>query len=616
MRLRKQKIVPSPRQHNPITDHALSLPEILHCIFHYLTQSELKCITSLVSKSWQQSSYALIQRTVTWVDFEYVAHREIPAYVIGALKSNLHRLVYRGPSHSELHQYRDDVLRREEKLKGSKTSITSATSIGLDRFSQEAKETNWTSTVQELRVYSDYVEERLLALLTVCRHITSLTMELNYRNEIDLNVLMTECSRLTFLSITSVDDPRSNPTDRGYYALSAKPELFTEAYPLQYFILERIRFEQEPLLALVRHLPSLLHFNTVDLGKGPVMNSRQVLDTLFLHCPKLKGFAFSQRGGEHLGGHELELAMDHYSGSLTDLGLCNMAIWRATLRSVSQRARNLTTLTIHHTPNSGAVPFEYVHNYLCNAPNLLHFYGLSTKMDVACFILPEEHRIHDAWACRGLKTLHMGISNQHAQTFKSSTLIYHYLVKICPEIQNLSLRPSYFWGCMAVGLRILTKLKDLQELAFHVDSWRMYGHVYLDWMDVKSSLSVWEHPSKLVQPVLDALSISARSKREKRLRLLGYREESEDVARGGERGQHGVSGDTKAVVSSSSKDANGKSAQKDKAHWTQLKTLTIHCRQKQVPQLQHVESTFRQQRPDIMVKIHPSYPPLRICRIF
>ncbi|KAG0074959.1 hypothetical protein BGZ92_003123, partial [Podila epicladia] len=600
MRLRKQKIVPSSRQLTPITDHALSLPEILHCIFHYLTQSELKCITSLVSKSWQQSSYALIQHTVTWIDYEYMAHSEIPAYVIGALKSNLHRLVYRGASYSELHQYRDDVLRREDKLKGSQTSITSTVSIGLDRFSQGAKKTNWTSTVKELRVYSDYVEERLLALLTVCRHITSLTMELNYRSEIDLNFLMTECSRLTFLSITSVDDPRSNPTDRGYYALSAKPELFTEAYPLQYLILERIRFEQEPLLALVRHLPSLLHFNTVDLGKGPVMNARQILDTLFFHCSKLKGFAFSQRSGEHLGGHELERAMNHYSSSLTDLGLCNMAIWRATLKSVAQRARNLTTLTIHHSPNSGAVPFEYVHNYLCNAPNLLHFYGLSTKMDVSCFILPEEYRIRGTWACRGLKTLHMGISNQHAQTFKSSTLIYHYLVKVCPEIQNLSLRPSYFWGCMAIGLQTLTKLKDLQELTFHVDSWRMYGHVYLDWMDDKSSLSVWEHPGKLVEIVLDALSISARSKREKRLQLLGHREDSEDVAHGGERGQGVISSDAKAVISTSSKDANGKSAQKDNPHWTQLKTFTIHCRQTQMPHFQHVESTFRQQRPDIM----------------
>ncbi|KAG0038887.1 hypothetical protein BGZ82_010472 [Podila clonocystis] len=594
MRLRKQRITPSSRQPTPITDHALSLPEILHCIFHYLTQSELKCITSLVSRSWQQSSYALIQRAVTWVDFEYVAHREIPTYVISALKSDLHRLVYRGPSYREVHQYREEVFRREEELKGSPTSTistASTTSIGLDRFAQEALETNWTSAVQELRVYSDYVEVRLLALLSVCRHITSLTIEMNYHSEIDLTVLMTESSRLTFLSITGVDNPPSNPTDRGYYALSVKPELFTEAYPLQYLILERIRLEQEPLLGLVRHLPSLLHFNTVDLGKGPVMKCRQILDTLFLHCPKLKGFAFSQRAGEHLGGHELKLALDRYSTTLTDLGLCNMAIWGATLRSVSQHARNLTTLTIHHSPNTGAIPFEYVHSYLCSAPNLLHFYGLSTKMDVACFIQAEEP---GAWACRRLKTLHIGISNLHCQTFKSSTLIYHYLVKICPEIQNLSLRPSYAWGCMPIGLRILTKLKGLQELTFHVDSWRMYGHVYLDWMDDKSSLSVWENPRKLVQPVLDALSISER----------------------GESGHYGDRGDTKAKVSPSSKGTKGKSAQKDQAHWTQLKILTIHCRQKQVPYFQHVESTFRQRRPDIMVKINPSYPPLRICSIF
>ncbi|KAG0028044.1 hypothetical protein BGZ81_005084 [Podila clonocystis] len=610
MRLRKQRITPSLQQPTPITDHALSLPEILHCIFHYLTQSELKCITSLVSRSWQQSSYALIQRAVTWVDYEYVVHREIPAYVIMALKANLHRLVYRGPSYREVHQY------REEELKGSSTftaSTASTTSIGLDRFAQEAKETNWTSAVQELRVYSDYVEVRLLALLSVCRHITSLTMEMNYHSEIDLTVLMTECSRLTFLSVTGVNNPPSNPTDRGYYALSVKPELITVAYPLQYLILERIRLEQESLLGLVRHLPFLLHFNTVDLGKGPVMKCRQILDTLFLHCPKLKGFAFSQRAGEHLGGHELKLALDHYSTSLTDLGLCNMAIWRATLRSVSQHARNLTTLTIHHSPNTGAVPFEYVHSYLCSAPNLLHFYGLSTKMDVACFIQPEEP---GAWACRRLKTLHMGISNLHCQTFKSSTLIYHYLVKICPEIQNLSLRPSYAWGCMPIGLRILTKLKDLKELTFHVDSWRMYGHVYLDWMDDKSSLSVWENPGKLVQPVLDALSISERSKRQKRLWLLGYREESEDMVHSGESGHDGDRGDTKTKVSSSFKGTKGKSAQKNQTHWTQLKILTIHCRQKQVPYFQHIESTFRQQRPDIMVKINPSYPPLRICRIF
>jgi len=308
--------------------------------------------------------------------------------------------------------------------------------------------------------------------------------------------------------------------------------------------------------------------------------------------------------------------MNNYS-SLTNLGLCSIAIWRATLRSVAQHAHNLTTLTIHHSPKTGAVPFEYVHNYLCSAPNLLHFYGLSTKMDVACFIQEDGRRITGIWACRGLKTLHMGISNQYCQTFKSSTLIYYYLIKVCPEIQNLSLRPSYSWGSMEIGLRILKNLKDLQDLTFHVDSWRMEGTVYLDWMIKESSPSVWEQPVKIVQSMLDAFSISARSKRQKRLRRLhGYREESEDLVHRGESRQDSESGDTKAVESSSSKNARGKSVQKDGAYWTQLKTLTIHCREKQVACFEHVESTFRQQRPDILVKINPSYPPLRLCRLF
>jgi hypothetical protein len=97
---------------------------------------------------------------MTWIDFEYLADGKIPTYAIGALKSNLHRLVYRGPTLCELRQYRDDILSREEELKGSPTSI------GLDRFAQEAKETNWASAVQKLRVHSDFhFETRLMALL-------------------------------------------------------------------------------------------------------------------------------------------------------------------------------------------------------------------------------------------------------------------------------------------------------------------------------------------------------------------------------------------------------------------------------------------------------------------
>ncbi|KAF9388631.1 hypothetical protein CPB97_000741 [Podila verticillata] len=609
MLLRKQKPVPRLHQLTPITDRALSLPEILHCIFQYLTQSELKSITSLVSRSWHQSSYVLIQRTLAWVDFECTTDGEIPTHVINALKSDLHCLVYRRPSLLELQQHRADLLRGEQS-KGHPTSTR------LDTFAREAKETNWVSLVQELRVYSDiHAEARLMVLLTVCRHITSLSMDLNYHNEIDLTTLMNECSRLTFLSIAGVENSPFT-TRPGYHTLTGNPELFTGTYSLQYLILKRVRLEQEPLLALLRHLPSLLHYNTMDLEQGPIMNSRHIVDALFLHCPKLKGFAFSQRAGEHVGGHELGLVMSNYS-NLTDLGLYSVAIWRATLRSVAQHGQNLTTLTIHHAPKTGAVPFEYVHNYLCSAPNLLHFYGLSTKMDVACFIQEDGRRITGTWACRGLKTLHMGISNQYCQTFKSSTLVYYYLIKVCPEIQNLSLRPSYAWGSMEIGLRILKNLKDLQDLTFHVDSWRMEGTVYLDWMIKESSPSVWEHPAKIVQSTLDALSISMRSKRQKRLRRLhGYREESEDMAHSGESRQDSGSGDTKAIVSSRSKNAKGKSVQKDEAYWTQLKTLTIHCREKQVACFEHVESTFRQQRPDIMVKIDPSYPPLRLCRLF
>ncbi|KAF9204096.1 hypothetical protein BGZ59_001264, partial [Podila verticillata] len=359
----------------------------------YLTQSELKCITSLVSRSWHQSSYVLVQRTLAWVDFEHTTDGEIPTHVINALKSDLHCLIYRGPSLLELQQLRADLLRGEQ-------SKSHPTSTRLDTFAREAKETNWASLVQELRVYSDiHNEARLMALLTVCRHITSLSMDLNYHNEIDLTILMNECSRLTFLSITGVENSPFT-TEPGYHTLAGNPDLFTGTYSL------------------------------------------------------------------------------------------HVVIWRATLRSVAQHAQNLTTLTIHHAPKTGAVPFEYVHNYLCSAPNLLHFYGLSTKMDVACFIQEDGCRITGTWACRGLKTLHMGISNQYCQTFKSSTLIYYYLIKVCPEIQNLSLRPSYAWGSMEIGLRILKNLKDLQDLTFHVDSWRMEGTVYLDWMIKESSPSV------------------------------------------------------------------------------------------------------------------------------
>ncbi|KAG0344357.1 hypothetical protein BG004_004536 [Podila humilis] len=617
-----------PFAQQPSTDHALSLPDILLCIFAYLSQSELRLKTSFVSKSWRQFSIPLIHRSFGWVDFDYKPEGPIPDSVINALKSNLNSFIYRAPSILSTTSNIDLV----KEVDCWRALCPPASFTALDKFvrdtttgssSSSSGSSHWISLVRDLQVFGDiHVEDRFLPFVTTCRNITSLSMMLGLHKNIDLATLLNICSKLTYLSIRSMHEPKGTPARQD--TISATANVLLPTYPLRHLILERVKIEQEPLNELLKHLPQLLHFNAIELAEGPSMSSLQLVKTLMAHCPLLRGFAFNQFRGEDAGDHEIGLLMRYYVDTLTDLGLCNRAIWHASLRSVARHARNLTTLRIHSSMGFGAVRDIYVLSFLCNAPNLEHFYALETELDPQSFVQCNIRGTYEwRWNCHKLKSLHLGFSNHHFRTYAATTSIYSFLVKHCPKLEDLCLRPpTYTWGSMEGGMKILTGLQELRDLTFHVDRWRNFGPVTLDWMVDRSKLSLMDHPlEKTVRPVLDWLNISKRARRLRRFQDLNRKAKTVVVSPRFEDGiktfksKDEVKNEHRSCLGIESKKQDTAEYQ-DKNYWPHLTAVTIHCRVKQDVFFRHAQATFNQQHPQVNFTITPTYRRSIVCRIF
>ncbi|KAG0276702.1 hypothetical protein BGZ95_007166 [Linnemannia exigua] len=119
------------------------------------------------------------------------------------------------------------------------------------------------------------------------------------------------------------------------------------------------------------------------------------------------------------------------------------------------------------------------------------------------------------WACRGLRTLHMGVTcrDSDAELEELSLIIFGFLSRMCPRLRDLQLRMWNTTLTLSGGLSLLTRLQDLERVVIAMDYYPMMKEGNLFWLSSTP-------PSILDRLGYPLLRRKALQKHRKRFRLL------------------------------------------------------------------------------------------------
>ncbi|KAF9913456.1 hypothetical protein BX616_010016 [Lobosporangium transversale] len=142
----------------------------------------------------------------------------------------------------------------------------------------------------------------------------------------------------------------------------------------------------------------------------------------------------------------------------------------------------LTTLELKGTglsdpDRSTSVLSKTLHEFLCTAPTLVHLIAPTVTyyteyLDLKKALVgskdthPNTPRADGRfWACRSLRTLHLEVRARfESDTLHHSRVIFGYLTRVTPCLEDIQLRRPYLSFWLAGGLCLLSRLHNLEKL--------------------------------------------------------------------------------------------------------------------------------------------------------
>ncbi|KAF9388054.1 hypothetical protein CPB97_001701 [Podila verticillata] len=130
---------------------------------------------------------------------------------------------------------------------------------------------------------------------------------------------------------------------------------------------------------------------------------------------------------------------------------------------------HLTTLEIVSGFQSAAIP---LHQYLGNAPNLVHLRAPDVLIDIEDLqphLVAEKTTLGALWTCNRLETLHITIEDRFIDNNPTrqqlfSRAMFAYLAKVCPKLVDVSISYATLTLEMESGFCLLSKLENLRSL--------------------------------------------------------------------------------------------------------------------------------------------------------
>ncbi|KAG0292113.1 hypothetical protein BGZ96_004528 [Linnemannia gamsii] len=483
---------------------ALSIPEILELILSFLLLNKRQGAARLVCKQWYAVCKGHVPVSYTWI---------LPLTVETNSKSNDTQETLELISHAQIlvikinyHvTHRTAIVSKNRVANWTKMMGTLSTII-LEREHQCLKSSLRTFHLREGTLVNFATQLTQLPLLT-----TLTTFSIDTVIEWDIIHLFTifrVCPNLVELTV----EPTLAAKEASHVDYIAFQALLEASPWLSKLVLERYTH-------IVR--PGQDTTTLLDPIQDHAHQSTGIIRLVGAHCPGLKSFHMSKsphgyglRTCEAIALFETFPQMEECTS--TSREICPVLL--KTLNTTTT-VNQITTLNLLPTPSMEFIPTRLapfdvsLRKILCTFEHLLHlrapltaYYmedmeldrtkqqmrndwnhkrGNTTQMPLTSANHSIMNQYRYTWACRGLRTLHMTVGHkpEHPDYPGMSLVIFSYLSRMCPQLQELHL---VRWSiCLKFngGLCLLARLRHLKRLRLVSSTTCYVNEKYLFWMD-------------------------------------------------------------------------------------------------------------------------------------
>ncbi|KAF9935809.1 hypothetical protein BGZ65_002987 [Modicella reniformis] len=501
----------------PLKLSALEVPEVLVLIFAQLGRHALRVHASLVCRLWYKVAAPILRaRPLAWSRHPHDAET----------KAVLRK---------RLQETKTLVVKRPNYL-GAYTVIPMIWehTPGWIELTKQLSALSDTRQLQitELTIFQRLQRDTLVfsILTTVGPQLTRLRLEnMSRSNDVPLDRILVLCSRLVVIHVHYADVAYYHD-----YYVDIRPHSQQSILPsrldLRSLTLENIGIEERSLLRLLGSCPDLGELKLIRLLQGwplddesmvPIgatneslvsFSKQPFLEQIAGLCPlvwsvHLSGGADpSWRVDTAMLTLQLFPIVTHWSFHSSNTGAMLKALKTPHLKT-------LTSIEILHTTVRPDITGNLLHQYLCEAPHLIHLKAQDIIFPIMWFdlegILDAQGRYHrdspppsysyamvniigryiepfhrKIWACRNLQTLHIQLDARQGDNVSDerSRVLFGYLSRVCPRLQDLAIKHPRMRLSLEGGFCLLARLRELKRLSLMIAThYRKYIRS-MDWI--------------------------------------------------------------------------------------------------------------------------------------
>ncbi|KAF9104801.1 hypothetical protein BGX27_009935 [Mortierella sp. AM989] len=486
------------------------IPEILHLIFSFLSQGNLRFHVSLVCRGWNALAQPLISRSVRWKlrqPNSTVAERN---ELLGRLNSAHTLTCERGWNGYVLRQpFSDTEIERLEELIVALRSISNKQRPTIKKLHLNVKMARpiWDSITAFLEPLG-----ASLTYLQICR--------LPDNTVFPWRLVFRLCPGLSYLSLQGTAQLEVPGKDMGNAHANTNDFIHMDenmTLPLKSCTLESFVLTKESFYPFVQACPSLRELRLIDIQ--PCHDYLVASEELSIfHNPEEQA-AFLHMIPEYFPAlQSIELSVYYLKEiqwkEIPSCSLNNIKEWSFGVHELqaptflflkqNQAEFSLTSLEIRgiaHTrptwdPSDEFMPYgpsalvgDLLHVFLCQAPNLLHLKAEGVNIELSLLDPFNPSSVHGhlvdrnvfgasnpvrnraLWACRKLKTLRLRFDMRSTidnESDENSRKLYGYISRVCPQLEDLLIyRQTLTLGSRS-GLCLLSNLTRLRRLQLHI----------------------------------------------------------------------------------------------------------------------------------------------------
>ncbi|KAF9954494.1 hypothetical protein BGZ72_004549 [Mortierella alpina] len=482
----------------------LLVPEILEHILSFLSQSTLRYSAVLVSHLWSKIAQELIQRTCFWNIVKPSKSQHVSFLALDRVDSadalilrcehlsNLHPLMASRTKNIQHVQILNklETLARHGKLRVRDLDVQmNADAMDWSGFSSLLNIVGPSLTHLRLKIFSLNHIFPLSIVLESCPGLLMLHVEASTdENTIEASQLEEPCLVSNALE-TSPPSLQLASKKRKQWRLKscAFDDMYLTATALEALLPSCPDLTELRLVSIRSRLDSLINDQSL-YNQEP---REQFLRQLGLLCPGLKSFHISLCNGPVQVSEPLIAELPSLLTVIVSISVDQQSLYsqsvHSSLLSAHWNESQMTSLEIIKDKLPSTIRTEnmikigdLLHAFLCEATGLQHlkghggyitFYNLRvTSQGIMTWHSTQQAWARSKkriWACRGLKTLEVefvaGGAN-YLDDREQSRLVFGYISRVCPNLQELSIKNNSMKLDLEGGLCLLSRLTSLRKL--------------------------------------------------------------------------------------------------------------------------------------------------------